>query len=155
MQQGERTGRQARKAEYFNQPQETVADKVTKAEIWFCHFLAKQNLPFSVGDSYTSWCKIMFPDGEIAKSFQWGHTKSAAIIKETLASHFKAPIVAKCQQESYTVVIDESNNRNADKNCAVMVRINEETGLKTHFLGLPKCNDTTKENILIYNAELE
>ena len=52
-----------------------------------------------------------------------------------------------------TLVIDESNDRNQEKNRAVVVRVIEETGVKNRFIGLPTRIQPTAEKVFKDGSE--
>ena len=82
----------------------------------------------------------MFPDSEIAKKFTCGHTKTAAIIKYTLAPHYHEKTIHG-KSNFFSVMMDESNDK-TDKSCIILVRVLDlEVGdIRTRFLDMPVVN---------------
>ena len=63
------------------------------AELYFVTFIAEHNLPFLASDHFTKLCKVMFPDGDIAKRYSSGRTKSTTLVKHTLAPTLSDQVV--------------------------------------------------------------
>ena len=57
---------------------ELKAAKVIRAETIWAHFVAKNNLPFAISDTFTKMASHMFPDSAVAKSFCGGQDKDDA-----------------------------------------------------------------------------
>ena len=65
---------------------------VTEAEARWSLYVTKHNLYFQASGHATKLFKVMFPDSNIAKKFACGHTKTAAIVSEAFAAHYKQPV---------------------------------------------------------------
>ena len=63
----------------------------------------------------------MFPDSEIAKEFAFGHSKTAAIIKEALAPHYLSKTLHD-MSKVFSVMMDESNDK-TDKCWIIFVHV--------------------------------
>jgi len=124
-------------------------DDVLKAEVLFTAFVAEHNIPFLVADHFTKLVKEMFPDSDIAKKFSCMRTKTTHIMNRALAPSFDDEVTKLCQNEKFSVMIDESNDQGDNKSMAVLVRVYDQTiqRVSTKFLGLPTCNIATAENL--------
>ena len=89
----------------------------------------------------------MFLDSEIAK-FACGHTKTAAIIKHTLAPHYHEKTIHDISN-FFSVLRDESNDK-MDKSCIGLVRVLDlEVGdIRTRFFDMPVANIGTAQNLV-------
>ena len=76
----------------FIQPE--MQKSVIEAEARWSLYVTKHNLSFQASDHATKLFKVMFPDSSIAKKFACGHTKTAVIVSEAFAPHFKQPIIS-------------------------------------------------------------
>ncbi|KAL5014988.1 hypothetical protein ScPMuIL_009258 [Solemya velum] len=84
----------------------------------------------------------MFPDSKIAQKFGSSRTKTTQIVKRAVASELHAEVVEKCRTSPFSLSIDESNDKNCEKNLAILVRyFNEQS--TTRFLAMPVCNIVT------------
>ena len=78
---------------------ELKAAKVIRAETIWAHFVAKNNLPFAISDTFTKMASHMFPDSEVAKCFAAGRTKTTQIVKCGLARHQDDLVTKLCQTQ--------------------------------------------------------
>ena len=132
---------------YF-QESTSNSDKVIRVETLFDQFVAEHNLPFSVAHHYTQLAKQMFPDSEVARNF-CACTKNTCIIKDALAPHVFGKVVAQCQNQPFSVLVDESNDCACDKEVAILVRVWDDDirRVATRILNMPMCNIPTAENL--------
>jgi len=124
-------------------------DKVTKAELLFSNFVAEHNLPFLVADHFTELVKVMFPDSDIAKKFKCKRTKTTHIVTEALAPCLDEKVSEQCKTNTFSILVDESNDAGGEKSVAVLVRVFDQKirRIATRFLDLPTCNIGTGLNI--------
>ncbi|XP_077581558.1 zinc finger BED domain-containing protein 5-like [Stigmatopora nigra] len=113
-------------------------DLCTRAEILFAQFVAEHNLPATVADHFTSLIKEMCPDSKIAKEFSCRRTKTTMIVKHCLAPAYTNPVISKCKTQPFSLMIDESNDRNATKRLVILVRLFDGESTKTRLLDLPE-----------------
>ena len=71
------------------------------------------------------------------------------IVKRCLAEEGTAPVIKQCRTGPFSVMIDESTDRNTDKRLAVLVRYFDpkERQAHTRLLDTPVCNGGTGEEI--------
>ena len=117
------------------------------AEVMFSYFVAEHNLPAAIADHFCSLAPRMFPDSSIAKSMKCRRTKTTMVVKRCLAVEATAPVIARCQSGPYSIMIDESTDRNTDKRLAVLVRFFDTTRAHTRILDMPACNGGTAKEI--------
>ena len=110
--------------------------------------MTKHDLSFQASHHATKLFKVMFPDSNITKKFACGHTKTAAIVSEAFAPHYKQPIISNLSTNPFSILMDESND-STDKSCIILVRIfdNEVGNVRTRFLDMPVANIGTAQNI--------
>ena len=87
------------------------AKKVTSAELMMSQFIAAHNIPFQAADHLSDLLTSMFPDSRIATDFRCKHTKTKAIICDTLDPHLKEPILQLAKAAPFNLLCDESNER--------------------------------------------
>ena len=71
------------------------------------------------------------------------------IVKRCLATEATGPVIARCKSGPFSVMIDESTDRNTDNRLAVLVWYYDQ-GLKTAhtcLLDMPVCNGGTAQEI--------
>ena len=117
------------------------------AEVMFSYFVAEHNLPAAIADHFCSLAPHMFLDSSIAKSMKCRWTKTTMVVKRCLAVEATAPVIACCQSGPYSIMIDESTDRNTDKRLAVLVRFFDTTRAHTRILDMPDCNGGTAKEI--------
>ncbi|GFN81262.1 connexin 27.5 [Plakobranchus ocellatus] len=109
----------------------------TEAEVMFCHFVAEHNLAPLVADHFTDLVKKMFPQCTVAKEFACKRTKTTMVIKDTLAPHYTLPVIEAMRNGPFTIMIDESNNKNTEKRLVILARLFNGKMSKTRFLDMP------------------
>ena len=82
----------------------------------------------------------IFPISEIVKKFSCGHTKTAAIIKGALASHYMKKTLQ--DMSSFFSVMTDKSNAKTDKSCIILVRVMDSNlgDIHTRFLDIPIVN---------------
>lgn len=133
---------------FFKAKTETP-ESTTTAEVMFSYFVAEHNLPTAIADHFCSLAPRMFPDSAIAKTFKCRRTKTTMIVKRCLAVEATGPVIAHCQSGPFSVMIDESTDRNTDKRLAVLVRYFDAKTARAHtrLLDMPVCNGGTAQEI--------
>ena len=128
----------------------STSPSVIEAETRWALFVAKHNLAFLTSDHATKLFATMFKDSETAKNFACGRTKCTAIVKEALGP-FYAKKVVKSMSDSFSIMMDESND-NTDKSSILLVRVlDTEVGdIRSRFLDMPVVNIGTARNL--FNA---
>ena len=68
--------------------------------------------------------------------------KTTMLIKNAIAPAATDPVINMCQQQPYSLLIDESNNVGCDKNLVILVRLADSAIGRsvTQFLDMPVCN---------------
>ena len=122
---------------------------VIRAETLFSNFIAEHNLPFLIADHLNKLCKKMFPDSKIAQKFSCGRTKASQIVKRAIAPCINKRVVEICQSQPFSLSIDESNDKNAEKNLVILLRVYDQAcGMAvTRLLDMPICNIGNAEAI--------
>ena len=87
----------------------------------------------------------MFPDSEVARNLSCARTKTTCIIKGALAPH----IFEQCQNQPFSILVDDGNDRACDKEVAISVRVWDDDirRVATRFLNMPVGNIPTAENV--------
>ena len=134
---------------FFKPKRADSADSTTRAEVLFSYFVAEHNLPASLGDHFTELSREMFPDSEIAKRFKCKRTKTTQIVKRCLATAATKPVVERCRNGPFSIMIDESTDRKTEKRLVVLVRYFdfEQKAAQTRLLDMPVCNGGTSNGI--------
>ncbi|KAI0238969.1 hypothetical protein LSAT2_010280 [Lamellibrachia satsuma] len=85
----------------------------------------------------------------IASKFACRRTKTAAVVREALAPDEIKKTVQYANEGPVTLMLDESNKRNNDKGCAILLRIvNPVSGLvQNRFLDMSICNKAAGANL--------
>ena len=75
----------------------------------------------------------MFQDSEIARKYACSRGKTTQIIKKSLDAIQQAN-VKHCQEKHFSLLIDESNDRNFEQCLVMLVRMTEDDKVVTTFL---------------------
>ena len=126
------------------------------AELLFSRFIVEHNLPLAVSDHATKLFRQMFPDSQIAKSFQCGRTKMTALVQ--MQADSKAKGIAKdVASNPFTLATDGSNDK-SDKFYPIILRYIDSAGdICESLLDVPTVDEPscTGENIFnLMNAKL-
>ena len=91
----------------------------------------------------------MFPDSKIAQNYSCARTKTAAIIKHTLAAAANAHVIKAWTTTPFTILCDGGNDQYDKKYFGIMVRFwDDDIGrVVTQFLGMPVCNIATGQSL--------
>ncbi|XP_033028453.1 uncharacterized protein LOC117060345 [Lacerta agilis] len=127
----------------------TEADQVINAEATMAMLCAKNNVSFTFCDDFNKCVARMFPDSAIARKYSAGETKTTQIIKGAIAAELDDELAKTCQSQPFSLMCDESSNRNADKEFVIMARLYDEANLQvvTRLLEMPICNVGNAENL--------
>ena len=123
--------------------------QVTRSETLFSNFVVEHNLPFAVADHFSDLCKKMFPDSKTAENFACKRTKCTQIVKQAIAPYLTDKLIKHCQENPFSILCDESNDRSASKCFVLLVRIYDKDmqSVVTRFLDMPIVNIGTACNL--------
>ena len=112
---------------------------MARAEALWCKFVSEHNLPFAVSDCFCELVPLMFTDSSIASKFACRRTKTAAVVREELAPDETKKTKRYANEGPVTLMLDESNKRNNDKGCAILLcMVNPVSGMvQNRFLEMP------------------
>ena len=126
----------------------SISEVTTVAEVLFCKFLADHNLPTTTADHFTDLVRKMFPESKSAATFSCKRTKATQIIKKCLAEELSEPVFEQCRTGPFSLMIDESNDKNTLKRLIVLARVfDSKKGAATRVLGLPVPSGGTAQEI--------
>ena len=138
--------REAKRARELKEKQQL---QVQRAEALFVQFVVEHNLPFRVGDHFTTLVKSMFPDSEIAKQFQCSRTKTSVLSRYGNGKYYHDKLIETLRGNPpvfFSLLMDESNDHGVEaKDLVVMLQFFDPTVMRavTRFLDLPTANDGT------------
>lgn len=114
--------------------------QVKMAEIKFAAFMAEHNLPFNTASHASDLFSSMFPDSKIASQFSSKKTKTSAIIKNVLGETSSLEVVSILREKKFSIIIDESTDRETVKHLCVVARYYDSTAskIRDRFLTLLK-----------------
>ena len=135
---------------YVSSNSSSLDENVIKAETLISLAIAKHNVPLAFADHLAKVVKVAFPDSSIAKKYACGRGKTTQIIKRAIDPLQRAKVVEMCQNNKFSLMIDESNDHNCDKGLVILVRAAETSRVHTRFLDMPVVNVGSGENI--FNA---
>ena len=99
-----------------------LKDKVHKAELKLTAFMAEHDMPFSQTDHLLPLLKKMFPDSDIAQNMTLKKTKASYVMQDSIAWEESREIAKLCQENKFSLLIDESTDVSVSQNLAVVVR---------------------------------
>ena len=119
---------------------------VTEAEARWSLYVTKHNLSFQLVIMLLNFSRSCFQTQTSLKYFACGHTKTTAVVSEAFAPHYKQPMISNLSTNSFSILMDESND-STDKSCIILVRIfdNEVGNVRTRFLDMPVVNIGTAQ----------
>ncbi|GFO50274.1 connexin 27.5 [Plakobranchus ocellatus] len=88
-------------------------------------------------DHFSDLVKKMFPQCTVAKEFACKRMKTTMVIKDTLAPHYTLPVIEAMRNGPFTIMIDESNDKNTEKRLVILARLFDGKMSKTRFLDMP------------------
>lgn len=111
-------------------PEDTLADKVSKAEVLLTGFIAEHGAPFAQADHLVETMKKMFPDSEIARKLTLKKTKASYVLQEGIAWEERESVAAICRENYFSLIIDENTDVSVSQVLAVMVRYYDKNKYK-------------------------
>lgn len=139
--------------QHQNQVNDTLDEKICKAETLWCIATAEHNISFATNDHLTKLFPKMFPDDPVASGFKCGRTKSTYITKHGIAVTNLENLQEKLKDKVFSLMIDESNKNYGEKFFCIMVKYYDEKGTKIDFLDMKKCNKANADNLTKLVAE--
>lgn len=113
---------------------------IKRAEIKICTFLANNNLPFSLSDSFIPFLANTLPDSKIARKIHLGRTKATNIVTRLVGPAFKQDIIniISTPGNFFSIIMDETTDISVKKQCAfcVIYYHPDNEKVETHFLDL-------------------
>lgn len=100
----------------------SVDEKVANAEVLFAGYFAEHHVPFAHADHLFEVCQKAFPDSNIAQKVSMKKTKVSYLIQDGIAYHAKQDISTICQNQMFSVLIDESTDISVTQILAIVVR---------------------------------
>ena len=101
--------------QHQNQVNDTLDEKICKAETLWCIATAEHNISFATNDHLTKLFPKMFPDDPVASGFKCGKTKSTYITKHGIAVTNLENLQEKLKDKVFSLMIDESNKNYGEK----------------------------------------
>lgn len=123
-----------------------IAESARKLEVMLSMFVAEHNIPFTILDHLNNIIKEGVPDSQISKKFLINRAKGQKILTNLIGPANTDSISIFCQENYYSLVVDESNDVSVSKNLAVVIRIFDGQ-CRDRFLGLVHLNDCTANGI--------
>lgn len=116
-------------------PVDTLKEDIKVSELKLAMFVAEHNISFQAMDHLTEVLRSAFPDSKIATQFACKHTKVRSLIKNVLAKHLRADLVAKLKLNRFSIIIDETTDVATQKQLAIVVRFfcEEQNTVKSQF----------------------
>lgn len=128
---------------------DSVSNKAKDLEIMLTLFVAEHNLPFTILDHLNYVLKNGITDSNIVKSLIINRNKGTKIVKDCIGPSNSKQVINLCQQQYYSIIVDESTDRSVSKNLAILIRIYDGV-CADRFLTLIHVSDGTAESI--FNA---
>ena len=97
-------------------------EKVHRAELLLTGFMAEHGMPFSQANHLIPVIKKMFPDCDTAQNMTLMKTKAAYVMQDGIAWEESHDISKVCQENMFSLIIDESTDISVSQILAVMVR---------------------------------
>jgi hypothetical protein len=129
--------------ESFSQP--TALEKQAKeAEIRIAAFIAEHNIAFRSSDHLIELIKNVCPDSKVAAKMTCDYTKCSALINNVIGKTNFENLICKMKTNKFSIMVDESTDRCAEKHLAVIVRTcTDNFDVKDEFLCLLDVTDST------------
>ena len=96
--------------------------KVSRAELLLTGYTAEHDLPFSNAEHLISLLKKMFPECDVAQNMLLKKTKISYVMQDCIAWEEKNEIAKICQENKFSLLIDESTDISVSQILAVVVR---------------------------------
>ncbi|XP_055604779.1 protein FAM200C-like [Uranotaenia lowii] len=113
----------------------TVNDKILQLELKLCAWAAEHNIAYSAIDKLASVLNTADTDSVVLSGLKLGRTKSTSIMNGIFAATQHDEIVHRMQNESFSLIIDESTDLTTTKTLAMVIRLfdNEKHETKDIF----------------------
>ena len=123
--------------------------KVHRAELLLTGFMAEHGMPLSHADHLIPVIKKMFPDCDTAQNMTLMKTKAAYVMQDGIAWEESNDISKVCQENMFSLLIDESTDISVSQILAVMVRYYDRKKCKVTdaLLDIVQIDDATAENL--------
>ncbi|XP_065361974.1 zinc finger MYM-type protein 6-like [Calliphora vicina] len=123
-----------------------VAESARKLEIMLSAFVAEHNIPFATLDHLNHIIKNGINDSQITKKFNIYRQKGQQIVTNLTGPENTTSISKFCQNNYYSLVIDESTDCSISKNLAIVIRTFDGQ-CRDRFLGMVQLEDSTANGI--------
>ncbi|XP_017483293.1 PREDICTED: uncharacterized protein LOC108372153 isoform X2 [Rhagoletis zephyria] len=113
-------------------------DLVKVAELQIIMFLIQHNLPFALITPLVLLIRHIASDSEICKKLKIGKTKATETVKTAIFHEARKDIIDILQNQTFSMIIDETTDISTSKCLAIVVRYFDKTSLKVRdrFLAL-------------------
>lgn len=95
---------------FFQKPNNTFDSK-----LYLMIFVAEPKLTLVFADQFTQLCSKLFPDSKYVSKFADKHMNCTQIIKRATTTSLENKVVQMCQNQTFSILCDESIDRGADK----------------------------------------
>ena len=107
-----------------------LKSKASRAELLLTGFMAEHDLPFSNVEHLIPLVKKMFPDSDVAQNMTLKKTKASYVMQDSIAWEEKSEIAKICQENKFSILIDESTDISVSQILAVVVRFFDSKKVK-------------------------
>lgn len=129
--------------ESFKKPN-LLESQTKEGELRIAAFIAEHNIAFRTADHLTELIKSVCPDSNIAKKISCDYTKCTSLINNALGKTDFEDILNKMKTNKFSILVDESTDRTAEKHLAVVVRTcTENHNVEDELLCLLQVTDST------------
>ncbi|XP_060782877.1 uncharacterized protein LOC132890101 isoform X2 [Neoarius graeffei] len=128
-----------------------IPAKTLEAEILWCLKLTESHWSYRSSEKSGSLFRRMFPDSNIASSFQCGETKSSYLTVFGLAPYCKSLVMdrIKSAQNGYVLLFDESlNQKTQSKQMDIHVKFWDNDIVATHYFSSDFMGHSTAEDMV-------
>lgn len=123
-----------------------IEQSAKKFEIMLTIFIAEHNLSFSILNHLNNLIKEAVPDLQIVKKVNINRRKAKHIVVDVTDPENSYDIQQFCQNNYYSIVVDESSDCSVSINLAVVIRMFNKKCMY-RFLGLIQIEDSTSNGI--------
>ena len=113
--------------------------KVRRAEVKFCMFVAEHHIPIAVTDHLSQLLPQCFPDSKIAASFACRCTKTTCIINDAIAPSLMLSVLDIIKNQPFSLSVDGSNDAGLKKMNPLAVKFFDVKRQKVVFNLLDMC----------------
>ena len=128
----------------------TLEKKTKEAEMRIAMFISEHNISFRTSDHLVQLIKSI--DSDAVSKISCNRTKATAIVNNVLGATSFENLIDKIRSQKFTMLIDESTDKSATKNLAIVVRLLDFDNyiVRDQFLSLIEICDGSA--LGIYNA---